>query len=121
MTLQHNASPAPEETSDAYITAKQSTATRLIQGCYDEKQIGEDDYLRLIAERCAETEWDDIYNHFTFQLIELGEAVERHLLERIVKGATFIDSLAKNDPRLKPAEAKYDALCAQLEKHRGRR
>lgn len=42
------------------------------------------------------------------------------LLNRIVKGAEFIESLPKSDKKLAAAWRKYDSLCDELMKIDGR-
>jgi hypothetical protein len=96
---------------DEEIEGLQSMVERIINGAFGAKQMDELTYRRLSIE--AREIVGDPYDHLTRILKEAHESVEIALLDRLVIGDEFIDSLSPDDPRYTVAVSKYERLHEQ--------
>lgn len=115
MTEPHNES-LPFADTDEFEGETKSTIERLLTGAFEAKTIDEVTYRRLSA---SVHEVDgNVFDYFVRLLDEFMEAGEAALLDRIMKGAEFIDSLSPDDHRREKAVKKYDTLCEQFQNQR---
>ncbi|MEK4512882.1 hypothetical protein [Paenibacillus sp. FSL K6-2524] len=89
----------------------QEVLNRQVNIALEHKEMDDQTYIGFISEECTEETVDAVYDHFEILFISLMEYHRERLWQRILKGAEFIDSLDKSDPRFYKAVEKYDALC----------
>ncbi|PNQ78894.1 hypothetical protein [Paenibacillus sp. F4] len=96
------------------IDRYQEVFNRQITLAYETGQMDSDTYKRFVVIECDAVSLDAVYDHFDQLFHELADYHRGRLKERIFKGAEFIDSLDRSDPRRPAALNKYDALCERL-------
>ncbi|MFW5437095.1 hypothetical protein [Paenibacillus apiarius] len=104
------------------INRYQEMFNRQVEQAFQVGEMDEDTYREFMSEACTSDNVDDIYNHFYNLFTQLVEYHQGRLSERIIKGAEFIESIGKDDPKYEAAMRKYDALCSMLQEsmERGR-
>lgn len=79
---------------------------------YKAKEMNEMTYRRLSHEVCEIN--GDPFDHFTRIMREVQEAAEIALLDRLVIGEEFIESITPEDPRYTVAVTKFERLHEQF-------
>lgn len=102
-----------------YIEEKQAEFIALLKLAYESKDITQSfyDYARL--ERCDLENWDELFDYFTAKNEELIEQLSHKekyfLIERIEKGAAYIERTDITEAQRDFGMKLYNRLCAELE------
>lgn len=104
--------PLPFTEEPNQIDEIQTMVEQVIEGAYEHKDIDEVSYRRLTVE--VNEVHGDTHDYFNGVLQRTLDAMEIMTLERIRKGAEFIESLTPDDPRYDRAMQKYDKLVEKL-------
>lgn len=94
------------------IDRLQRMVEKQINLSYEAKELDEMTYRRMCHEVC-EIEGDP-FDHFTRIMREVQEAAEIAILDRLVIGDEFIESITPEDPRYTVAVNKYERLHEQF-------
>lgn len=83
---------------------------------FEAKEIDEETYRRLSIGLCEIN--GDPFDWFTLLLLELNEAIEATILDKLVIADEFINEISSTDPRYEKVVAKYERLHERFRKSR---
>lgn len=101
---------------DERIIEWEENAERAIQGAYDDGQISEESYRRLVIDKYEGTDVQEAADHYTLVNISLVESIKSMLHERIQTGAGYIESITPDHPLYNKALERYDTLIEDWRK-----
>lgn len=115
MTDTHNES-LPFDDFDDYM---RKTIERMINNAFETKQIDEVTYRRLCVQIAEYSDSDLDYMDHVLQ--NLQDSLETNMLDRLVRGAEFIESIDETDRRYEPATKKFEELSTNFQENKERR
>lgn len=104
-----------DEMVQELISRFQEMFARHAEMAFQQGRIDEFAYRKFLSEPCTATTREEVFDHYESMYNDLLQMLRNNLLYRIVRGAEFIESLDKNDPRYERAMAKYDRLVEELQ------
>lgn len=75
-------------------------------------ELDEINYRRLMMDTCTAETVEEAFTFYENKYSDLKECFRKNMLNRILKGAEYIEKIGKDHPHYKPAMEKYDRLVA---------
>ncbi|WP_010276508.1 hypothetical protein [Paenibacillus senegalensis] len=73
-------------------------------------ELDEINYRRLMMDTCTAETVEEVFSFYEDKYKELKECFRKNMLNRILKGAEYIEMIGKDHPNYKRAMEKYDRL-----------
>lgn len=93
----------------------QEMFSRHVELAFQHKQMDELTYRRFMTEICMEETIEGVFSHYESLYSNLKTYLRNQLLDRIIKGAEYIESREVDDPYREAAMKKYDRLVEELQ------
>lgn len=93
----------------------QEMFSRHVELAFQHKQMDELTYRRFMTEICSEETIEGVFTYYENLYAKLKTYLRNQLLDRIIKGAEYIENREPNDPYRTAAMRKYDKLVEELQ------
>lgn len=124
MTSEHSVLHRLINAKDYYVTLGEyqeeqtDLFERLLNGAYENKNIGDEEYRRLAQMIKMCEGWEETFQHYSELFDQLIESLQENIKDRLITGSEYIETIGKDHKNYVAAMKRYEILCAEFERSR---